>query len=316
MTEWLATTSRAVEAATLAPSSHNTQPWGFRVRGDTVDLCADRTRALPVNDPFDRELTISCGAALTNLVVAARASGLEPEVELLPEPDDTDLLARVVLRAGRGRADQEPAAAIPARHTHRWQFAVGPSAGTLARMAGACADLGVTCHVVADEADRATLAHLVAAGDRVQFADLSRRRELAAWMHARRCGDGLTVPPVAGALTRFVVSHVDVGERTASRDEELTRRAPAVVVLATDGDDTRDWLTAGRALERALLEAAGAGVQAGWANQPCQVAALRPRLREALGIPGHPQVVLRLGVPARRPRAAPRRPLADVWTAA
>jgi hypothetical protein len=37
--------------AVLAPSGHNTQPWLFSVRGDTVDLYADRTQALPVVDP-------------------------------------------------------------------------------------------------------------------------------------------------------------------------------------------------------------------------------------------------------------------------
>ena len=62
---------RLLEAAVQAPSSHNTQPWLFRVEDGAVHLLADRTRALPVNDPDDRELTISCGCALLNLRVAA-----------------------------------------------------------------------------------------------------------------------------------------------------------------------------------------------------------------------------------------------------
>jgi nitroreductase len=57
--------------AILAPSSHNTQPWRFRLRGPTLDLLADRRRALPVVDPEDRALVISCGAALGHLRVAA-----------------------------------------------------------------------------------------------------------------------------------------------------------------------------------------------------------------------------------------------------
>ena len=79
-----------VQAAALAPSSHNTQPWRFRLDGRTVDVLADRTRALPINDPHDRELTISCGCALFNLRVAAAAVGLEARVDVLPDAADDD----------------------------------------------------------------------------------------------------------------------------------------------------------------------------------------------------------------------------------
>src|SRR3974390_1457224 len=60
----------AVRYAILAPSSHNTQPWRFVIIGSELLVCADRTRSLPNIDPFDRELIISCGAALFNLRVA------------------------------------------------------------------------------------------------------------------------------------------------------------------------------------------------------------------------------------------------------
>jgi hypothetical protein len=83
-------------------------------------------------------------------------------------------------------------------------------------------------------------------------------------------------------------------------------------VLTTPGDEVWDWLRTGQALQRALLVAAAVGVQAGYANQPRQVAALRPRVREALRLPGHPQLILRLGMPSTPPRPRPRRPLADV----
>src|SRR6185436_14115060 len=75
-----------VSAAAMAPSSHNTQPWLFLVGHHSIDLVADRRRALPVNDPGDRELTISCGCALLNLRVAAAAAGYSPRVALCPEP--------------------------------------------------------------------------------------------------------------------------------------------------------------------------------------------------------------------------------------
>lgn len=66
---------KILKGAILAPSSHNTQPWLFEVGHSCIRLYADRTRALPVNDPDDRELVISCGCALMNLRVAAAREG-------------------------------------------------------------------------------------------------------------------------------------------------------------------------------------------------------------------------------------------------
>src|SRR5829696_8254226 len=232
-----------------------------------------------------------------NLLAAARARGFKPDVALLPDPEDADLLARVVMRPGPGAVDQELAAAIPARHTHRGRFAEEPPTTTLSAMASACQSLDVAFHLVEDAEVRDALVRLVGEGDRAQFADPSWRRELASWMHPRRRGDGLALPPVTGAVTRFVVSHLDVGPRTADQDEKLTRQAPAVAVLMTAGDEELDWLLTGQALQRALLVAAAAGVQAGYSNQPCQVAALRPKVRDALHLTGQPQVILRLGRP-------------------
>ena len=69
----------ALRYAILAPSSHNTQPWRFPIIGNELLVCADRTRNLPNIDPFDRELIISCGAALFNLRVAFAALNIPLE---------------------------------------------------------------------------------------------------------------------------------------------------------------------------------------------------------------------------------------------
>ena len=47
--DWNEKAMSLVARAVLAPSSHNTQPWVFRVSDSTIELRADRTRALPVN---------------------------------------------------------------------------------------------------------------------------------------------------------------------------------------------------------------------------------------------------------------------------
>lgn len=83
------------------------QPWLFEIVDNSIELYADRVRGLPVVDPEDRALTISCGVALYHLILAIRHFGFEHRLEILPtalltnhdkhDSIDDDLLARVIL---------------------------------------------------------------------------------------------------------------------------------------------------------------------------------------------------------------------------
>lgn len=303
-----------VHAASLAPSSHNTQPWLFRLREDGIDLLADRTRALPVNDPNDRELTISCGCALFNLRVAAAAAGLRADVVLLPDAAEPDLLARVALAttAAPG-AEAALHAAVGKRRTFRKRFSSTPVDVDVIRwLVEAAQREGATLIMLHAPEARASAAQLVAEGDALQWADPRWRRELAAWMHPRRRGDGLLVPGLVAPMVQAVVRSFDMGDGVAATDRELADESPLLAVLVTVADTPRDWLMAGQALQRLLLVGVAHGLQASYLNQPVQVEALRPRLQNLTGQTGHPQVLLRLGSAAAAPRATPRRPVADV----
>jgi nitroreductase len=303
-----------VQLACLAPSSHNTQPWRFRVAAAGIDLLADRTRALPVNDPDDRELVISCGAALFNLRCAVAAAGRAAEVALLPDAGDPDWLA--ALRPVPGGADAFLAllaTLATERRTWRLPFAARPVAPeAVDALIGAVATEGARLVPIVGEDGRAEVAALVAEGDRVQWHDPRWRRELTMWMHPRRSGDGLTVPALAQPVAQAVVRTFDLGNGVAAKDRDLAAHSPLLAVLATDGDRPADWLRAGQGLQRALLVAVELGLQASYLNQPVEVAELRPRLAALAGESGAPQLLLRIGHPDGALPAAPRRPLEDV----
>jgi hypothetical protein len=301
--------------AVLAPSSHNTQPWRFEVADGKVFLYADRTRALPVNDPDDRELTISCGCALMNLRVAAAHAGLGVTLDCPTDLAEADLLA-VVSFTGSGASSPNEAGlfeSIPKRRTYRKPFrAEAVPAPTLDALRAAASAEGAWLEVVAPEETRQRIAALVAEGDAMQWSDPGWRRELAAWMHPRRRGDGLTVPGILAPIARVAVRAFDMGKGIGAKDRQLAEASPVLAVLGTAGDDVGDWLTAGQALERLLLSARSAGLQASYLNQPIQVASLRPRLQALMRQPGFPQLVLRLGFPEEDLDATPRRGLEHV----
>ena len=107
--------------ATLAPSGHNTQPWLFGTGPDWADVLADRTRALSVVDPHDRELTISCGAAIGIFEVAARRFSLQTTVAISPDEGCQDHLAQITVAKGSPPDDMDLALfnAIKNRRTDR-----------------------------------------------------------------------------------------------------------------------------------------------------------------------------------------------------
>jgi hypothetical protein len=298
----------ALNYAITAPSNHNTQPWLFRLHGDKVDLIADRLRALPVIDAHDRELTISCGAAIGMLRIALRGFGYDTGVELLPNKDEPDLLATVELEHRRDATVTEVKLrdAIVRRRTVRVRFEhLHPGHQTIATLILAAAREFIELRFFMSEAERASLADLICEADRLQFADPSFRRELASWMHARhglhRDGMSLSsmgVPDLLTPISAFAVRTFDVGGRVGGRaasSAEIVEYTPALAVLATDRDGPEDWLLAGQALAHVLVVATAAGLSTGYLNQPIEMPGLRLRLAEMTAPHAYPQLILRFG---------------------
>ncbi len=302
-----------LQYATLAPSSHNTQPWRFVYGEGRIALYADRTRALPANDPQDRELTISCGCAVMNLRVAAARAGLSARVFPLPDPGNADWLCVVDLENRGATPDEaELFPAISRRHTYRQPFEAREVPGMLLQGLSSTANREGAWLEFLPEEERPEVSRLIAEGNTAQWSNPAWRRELAVWMRPRRRGDGLTVPGLLAPAIRMVVRHFDMAKSVAEGDRKLAENAPVLAVLGSDSEGVTDWLRTGQALERVLLEAAREGLQASYLNQPIQVAALRPRLQRLVNRDGYPQILLRLGFPSGSMRATPRRGLDEV----
>ena len=77
------------------------------------------------------------------------------------------------------------------------------------------------------------------------------------------------------------------------------------------GDGPADWLRAGEALERVLLEITRHGYAASPLTQVTEVPSARAQLRSELGLAGYPHVLLRIGRAPATPGARRRR-LVDV----
>jgi nitroreductase len=307
--------------AILAPSTHNTQPWLFRINAMDVELFADRRRTLNVVDPEGRELILSCGAALLNLQIAAEYFGHTYRVEVLPEPAQPDLLARFHLGLeGETRGEDIVLFhAITQRHTSRQAFEDRAVPEELLRAFEVAAnEYGAWLQIIREEPLRQAVADLVAEGDRQQWANKAFRAEVALWARAKpeAHGDGLpmTLAGVKDWLTfagPSLIRTFDRGGGQAASDRDIALRSPVLAVLGTSTEDIPGWLSGGQALQRVLLGAQAEEVRASILNQPIEIPELRAKLVETLKCPGYPQVLLRIGYGPEAP-PTPRRSVRDV----
>jgi hypothetical protein len=280
-----------------------------------ITVYAEPTRQLSRSDPAGRSLLISCGAALFNLRVAAEHLGYHPRVRLLPGAADQTLLASVSLgsRLPHGGSLALNYKAISARRTNRLPFhnrsiphSVLAAVGEAARAENAL----VRIYDDPDEVSR--IVALLHVADLAEAHDPAATVERHGWIGGPHRDDGIPVrslgPRPDGPTTPFRDLGRGVG---VPRDDARFEKTPTVAVLSTQHDERVDWLRAGQALQRVLLEVTRAGLAASFLNQPLEDEALRRLVRSPMNGVGHSHMIMRIGYGDPVP-VTPRRPLSAV----
>jgi hypothetical protein len=313
-------TEHLIELACRAPSVHNTQPWRWRVDTDqSVALWADRDRQLPVADPEGRNLAISCGAALHHFVVAGRAMGVAPVVELMPSAEEPDLLATINISAGRPSTDAaQTLKDIERRCTDRRRFTSWPIPETrLTHLAQAAAGWGAYAMPIVDVSARFRAELLLSRARTAQEADPRFAHEQQAWT-GHSAVDGIpraNAAPHSRALSgerpnRFAP------ERAHDSAQALVEGSDGLMAICTAEDDQRAWLEAGQVLSALWLRATRDGLSLVPLSQVIEVPETRNALHfDLFAAMAHPQILLRIGwqeIGRASLVPTPRRPLSDV----
>lgn len=307
-----------IRHATLAASSHNTQPWRFRVEQGSIAVLPDFSRRCPVVDPDDSHLFKSLGCAAENLVHAAAAQGFSADVRFDPGKDavivllerDTTAHATDLFRAiGKRQCvktayDGTPLTALELELLG--QAGTGPNIRTIMLLSATQKD------AVVDYVTRGNVA---------QLTDRDFRDELVSWIRfnpdeALRTGDGLSgrtsgQPAMPTWLAKRMIGLLLTPKRQAQTDATNIRSAAGVAVFVSSRDDKAAWVEAGRVYERFALQAAALDVRTAFINQPIEVRPLRPQFESWLNLSEeHALLMVRFGHGSTAPFSL-RRPLDD-----
>jgi nitroreductase len=322
--------SRAlIGAAVLAPSHWNSQPWRWEVDQGAIRLVADVSRALPVTDPDRRGMMVSLGAALENLLVAARAYGLRPNVAYFPHDGAGDVVAQVSWTAGEVRRDRQLFAAILERRTNRRNYDErGIFMQNRAQLSAQIPE-DVRLHWLDDRDEIHAIGDLVHDATREQVLDPRAQGERMSWMRfetkeSRRRGDGITVDALElGGPARWMAGRyfnpkswfLRYGAGSAAKQaREGLRSAGALALLCTPTRSEPARVAGGQAYERFALKATQLGIAHQPMNAPIEVERFRGELLRRFRATGEdPLMLVRLGH-AKQPPPSPRRAVALVST--
>jgi hypothetical protein len=303
-----------LQYAVLAPSSHNAQPWRFRIVPEGVEVRADLTRRLPIVDPADREMWMSVGAAIANLRVAAAHFGFATTV--VTTADTIAIAFRETCAP-----DEDLRALFPAikrRHTNRKPYTDDPLEPEALRKICDYIDRHPDTLRLLLPRDKGRIADLIAAAEREQMSQPAYRDELANWIRANddsdpdgMCADGLGIATPFSAAAEWFVRNVDIGPLQAVHDRQLVEDAAMLVVVAAE-DDRVSLVNAGEILERLLLRVTLEGLNYSFFNSPIQLDTQRDRIWAYVSTRRPPQLLLRVGRARSDVRAMPRRTVEDV----
>lgn len=330
---------KALSFAILAPNPHNMQPWIVDLSvPDEITLYIDRARLLPVTDPFNRQITIGCGAFLELLQMALGELGYSSLQSPFPAGDPAPRLdSRPILRVFGIRKEVAPNrwdplfAHVLKRRTNRGQFSDKAVTSEDLKVLTATMFGGPMAEVVASTGNEqiARLRSLVYEGARIEAHTPAAHHESVERtfigtrdVAAHPWGISLDQPTMTAMNAVGILTKPKMARSgTIAYDESLkflktaADTARGFVWVKTIDDSRQSQLDAGEAYVRVNLAAASLGLAMHPWSQGLQEYASQKPVYDALHKElapdgGRIQMLARIGYPKAEVPPAPRRGLA------
>jgi nitroreductase len=291
-------------AVRSAPSVHNARPWSLAMRARTAELQEREVEQLAYHDPEGRDRQMSCGAALTNLVLAVRSLGWAADVDVGVTSEGL-AHAKVTGTRRAEPTDEELRRyqAISDRTSYRHAFGGEAVPGDLRdAVLSATSSPTVVTRWVNGGAEALAVARLLDYSARAFHGNVEYQRELSMWTslpgEVRGESDlGLSWEELASSGLAAVGLTT---ARTRIPDESVLAariERESLLVVGGRGDEPSDHVRTGEAVEQAWLEATAAGLAVSIMTQPLHLDEVRDGLADRLRLAAVPQVLMRFGYP-------------------
>jgi molybdopterin/thiamine biosynthesis adenylyltransferase/nitroreductase len=271
--------SHLINAGCQAPSGDNCQPWAFEGKENRIDLYLRPGTDTSFFNFNQMASVMACGAAVENICQAATRYGLAAVPDLLPDPDNRKLLARI--RLDPAELEESPLARfVWVRHTSRTRYSGRPlcdkDADRLEKSVRSFS--GTSLDLIRDVKAIKALSGLIYQADLIR----TQRRDLHTHLmkmirftreEALLTRDGLPLKNLEAGTAgeaflkrcrpwpaMALANRLGGGNLIAKIAAKGARQSSALGLIRVRGADRAAWMTGGRAMERVWLAATAAGL--------------------------------------------------------
>jgi hypothetical protein len=309
--------------ASLAGSSHNTQPWKVEVSGDSlIQLYADTTRALSVVDPEHRELNMSLGAFIENLTLAAGGLGYNTNIKLNDDKTNNILVAEI--QVNKAPTTHYNLELIEKRRTLRTPFdTTSISEKDINKLR---APDSQHIHFFSSHSKEGDfIAQKTLEGYTQEAYNEAAQNELVKWLRfsdkdVNEKKDGLTtagmqIDGISGFFVRHFVKPEDTKKEMfvkggIDKTKDQVMNCGGWIVITSSKNGFEEWIQTGRLYEHIHLTCTQLQIGFQPMNQAIQETILKKRVAKELGISDELLFIARVGYVAKTPTAvSPRRPV-------
>lgn len=256
--------------ASLAGSSHNSQPWKVEVfEPDSIVVFADTSRMLKVVDPKGIELYISIGAFIENLDIAATSLGYKTEINIADIGLNQEMpLAGIKLLKSNLPHNPEKLNELELRNTMRIPFDTRPiqheDRVKLTSMAP-----GKIIFIPSDSPDGRFVAEKEIEAYTIQAYQQEAQDELALWIrfsnkdvNSKRDGltpAGMGIKGIGGFMVRNFFKPEDSKKESfvksgVEKTQKQVENCGGWLLISTENDNVAEWISVGRIYERLNIQ--------------------------------------------------------------
>lgn len=264
---------KLISYAILAPSPRNNQPWKFLIENNKVHLFFDPTKALPSLDPNNRESYIALGAALENLLIAAKKFNYDFSIDYFPQGEtNKEEIAVVELkkRKDKKEIEYELFYFVEKRNTNRNPYTSEPvSQDIIDELTRIAINGNTNLYFIKDPIVKSLTAFMTMQATQKEYENGSIYRDLYSTLRfseleARQKGDGLEVK---GLVRRFITRYAyhwkilprlnifRISKVLSLSSKKLLEHTPIVGLLTSREVSHLEYIKGGQVWEQIALTA-------------------------------------------------------------